>query len=155
MNKLNEILLEELPDLKKHGETFLNKELSKLNYKRYSGAYGVYAMRSQKSIILRFRLPGGVISKEELQFIYDMALKYNLGGIHLTTRQCIQLHNLSLDAILDIIEQGILKGLYTRGSGGNYPRNVSMSPLTGVTPGEAFDVLPFAIAANVYLLKSI
>lgn len=155
MNKLNEILLEELPDLKKHGEAFLNKELSKLNFKRYSGAFGVYAMRSQKSFILRFRLPGGVISKEELQFIYDMALKYNLGGIHLTTRQCIQLHNLSLDAILDIIEQGILKGLYTRGSGGNYPRNVSMSPLTGVTPGEAFDVLPFAIAANVYLLKSI
>ena len=155
MNRLNEILLEELPELKKQGEAFLNKELSKLDFKRFSGAFGVYAMRNQERFILRFRLPGGIISKEELKFIYDMAMKYELDGIHLTTRQCIQLHNLSLDAVLDIIEQGILNGLYTRGTGGNYPRNVAMSPLTGVTPGEAFDVLPFAQAANMHLLKSI
>lgn len=155
MNELNQILLEEIPSLKEHGEAFLNKSLSKLDFKRFSGGFGVYATRDGQHFILRFRLPGGILSKEELSLIYSMALKYDLPTVHLTTRQCIQLNNLPLEGIISIMKEGLLAGLYTRGSGGNYPRNVSMSPLTGVTPDEAFDVLPFAIAANLHLLKSI
>lgn len=155
MNELNQILLEEIPNLKKQGEAFLSKNLSKIDFKKYSGAFGVYATRDGNHFILRFRLPGGIISKEELNFIYTTALKYHLSTVHLTTRQCIQLNDLPLEGVIDTMKEGLSKGLYTRGSGGNYPRNVSMSPLAGVTPGEAFDILAFAIAAHLHLLKSI
>lgn len=155
MNELNTILLNELPNFKNKAEQFLNKDLSKLDFKKISGGFGVYARRDEQSFILRFRMPCGIISRSELKFIYDMATKHNLNDIHLTTRQCIQLNNLSLDAIYETIEQGIHHGLYTRGTGGNYPRNVAMSPLTGVLPNEAFDVLPFAMASNWHLLKNI
>lgn len=155
MNELNERLLKELPDFKNKGKQFLAKEITKSDFKKISGGLGVYAQRDGQSFIIRFRIPGGIISQKELQFVYDMALKHNLDSIHLTTRQCIQLNGLSLDSTCEVIEQGIHVGLYTRGSGGNYPRNVAMSPLTGLTDNEAFDVLPFAIAANLHLLKRI
>ena len=43
--------------------------------------------------------------------------------------------------------------IITRGGGGDNPRNVMASPLTGVQAGEAFDVLPWAEAASDYLLS--
>lgn len=155
MNEFNERLLKELPDFRTKIEQFLDQKIARADFKKISGGFGVYAQRDGTSFILRFRLPGGVISQKELKFLYDMALKHNLDCIHLTTRQCIQLNGLSIDGICEAIEGGIHQGLYTRGTGGNYPRNVAMSPLSGIIADEAFDVLPFAMAANLHLLKNV
>ena len=54
MNKLNEILLEELPDLKKHSEAFLNKELSKSFIKLvYWGRLSIYSQIGPSSFLLK------------------------------------------------------------------------------------------------------
>ena len=42
------------------------------------------------------------------------------------------------------MEKALNNGLYTRGGGGNFPRNVSLSPMSGVEKNEAFDVTEFA-----------
>jgi len=52
-----------------------------------------------------------------------------------------------------IMEAAIPCGIITRGGGGDNPRNIQASPLTGVQPGEAFDVMPWAEAATEYLLS--
>ena len=44
-------------------------------------------------------------------------------------------------------------GVYTKGGGGDNPRNVMASPLSGVQPGEAFDVIPYTEAVTKYLLS--
>ena len=41
------------------------------------------------------------------------------------------------------------------GAGGNFPRNVAISPLSGVDPNEAFDVTPYALATGDYFLKDV
>ena len=155
MNNFNEILLNEIPTLEEAAKRFLNGELAKPDFKKVSGGFGVYAERSAKSFILRFRLPGGVIQLKDLQFIYNQAKTNNLDYIHLTTRQCVQLHNLPIDSVCNIMREGIEQGLYTRGSGGNYPRNVAMSPLAGVSLDEPFDIVPYAMASNLHLLQKV
>lgn len=51
------------------------------------------------------------------------------------------------------MEGAIGVGIYCRGGGGDNPRNVMSSPLSGVQQGEAFDVQPYAEAATEYLLS--
>ena len=155
MNNLKEILLNELPNFKETSFKFLNGEMSKLDYKGFSGGYGVYAQRDQKSFMIRLRTSSGVISKSQLYTIYNMAYKNKLEKIHLTTRQAVQLHDLSVDQICNIMEEGIHKDIFSRGGGGNFPRNVGLSPLSGVDPDEAFDVTPYAFATDKHFISKI
>lgn len=53
------------------------------------------------------------------------------------------------------MEKALDNGLYTRGGGGNFPRNVSLSPMSGVEKNEAFDVTEFANAISKYLMERI
>ncbi len=61
----------------------------------------------------------------------------------MTTCQTIQLHNLEADAACKIMERALDYGIVTMGGGGDFPRNVMVSPLTG-TEEEYFDVMPYA-----------
>lgn len=155
VNNLKSILLDEIPGFREFGHKFINKEATSAEFKNVSGGMGVYAHRGGNEFMARFRIPSGVIKKEELEIIYSLAKKYNLSNIHLTTRQSIQLHGLSIDEICEVMEQGIENNLYTRGAGGNYPRNVAMSPLSGVDKKEAFDVTPYAMKVNEHFLNKI
>ncbi|MCC0707656.1 nitrite/sulfite reductase [Clostridioides sp. ES-S-0190-01] len=154
MDNLKETLLNELDNFKEYSLKLLNGEINKMQYKGFSGGYGVYAQRDKKSFMIRLRVSAGVLSKSQLKKIYQMATKHKLDKIHLTTRQAIQLHDLSIDSIVDIMEEGIKNDIFTRGSGGNYPRNVGLSPLSGVDPDEAFDVTPYAVATDKYFIKN-
>ena len=155
MNNLKETLLSELPNFREKSLKFLNGEISKPEYKGFSGGYGVYAQRDKKSFMIRLRTSCGVISKSQLHTIYNMAYENKLEKIHLTTRQAIQLHELTVDQICSIMEEGIHKDIFTRGGGGNFPRNVGLSPLSGVNPDEAFDVTPYAVATDKHFISKI
>ena len=154
MDNFKKILLNELPNFKEYSSKFLNGEINKMQYKGFSGGYGVYAQRDKKSFMIRLRVSAGVLSQYQLNKIYEIAIKHNLDKIHLTTRQAIQLHDLSINSIVDIMEEGIKNDIFTRGGGGNYPRNVGLSPLSGVDPREVFDVTPYAVATDKYFIKN-
>ena len=86
--------------------------------------------------MLRLRLPGGRVTKDKLKFITDSIRKYNIDKVHFTTCQTIQLHNLNADAVCAIAVEALDHGIVTRGGGGDFPRNVMVSPLSGVEQGE-------------------
>ena len=69
-----------------------------------------------------------------------------------TTCQTIQLHDLGPDTLYAIMEQALDAGIVTMGGGGDFPRNVMCSPLSGVQADEYFDTLPYAEAAGDYLM---
>lgn len=102
--------------------------------------------------MLRLRLSGGEINKENLKFIADSIRKYRIDLVHFTTCQTVQLHNLTKETVCALVGEAFEQGIITRGGGGDYPRNVMCSPLSGVDKGEAFDVLPYAKEAADYLL---
>ena len=155
LEKTKELFLSEIPNFKEQCLKLINGDLSKMEYKGISGGYGVYAQRDQKSFMIRLRFSSGVISNEQLHKIYYFAKKYNLSRVHFTTRQAVQLHDLDVDGVCSIMEEGIRSNIFTRGSGGNFPRNVGLSPLSGVDPDEAFDVTPYAVATDRHFMSKI
>lgn len=155
MNELKKQLLEEIDEFRKTGDSFLRKEISVAEFKKASGGMGVYAERGGKKFMIRLRIPSGVTNVEELNTIYKLAKKYNLEKIHLTTRQAIQLHTMDFKDICDLMEECLDYDIFTRGAGGNYPRNVAISPLAGVDRGEIFDCTPYALAVGNHFLRKI
>ncbi|MBW9173519.1 nitrite/sulfite reductase [Clostridium estertheticum] len=155
MNNLNEILLSEIEAFRAIGNKFLSGEMSKMDFKGASGGMGVYAQSSGKDFMVRFRMPAGIASIKDLKQIYDFANRYKVENIHITTRQAMQLHGITIDEVCNIMKEGINKELYVRGSGGNYPRNVSASPLSGVEKNEVFDISPYATAVGKHFLNKI
>lgn len=143
---------DELPEFKEKTLQFYSGEMKKSEYKGFSGKFGSYAQRDGKASMLRLRMAGGHLTKEKLKFIADSIKKYQIDKVHLTTCQTVQLHNLKPEAVFDIMEGAFDVGIVTMGGGGDFPRNVMASPLSGVEKGEYFDVLPYAEAAGEYLL---
>lgn len=141
----------DLPEFREKSAAFFAGEMSKVAYKGFSGYYGTYAQRDGKASMLRLRMPAGCVTPEKLAFTAEMIRKHGIGRVHFTTCQTIQLHDLTQEAVCDIIERALDHGIITMGGGGDYPRNVMCSPLSGVEEGEYFDVLPWAQAAGDYL----
>lgn len=146
---------EDLKDFREMTEKFYAKEVSIKDYKGFSGGFGSYAQRGGEASMLRLRMPGGRITKEKLKFLIDAIAAYDVRRVHLTTCQTVQFHDLGMKAVCDIMEQAMEVGIITRGGGGDFPRNVMVSPLSGVEQGEYFDVLPYAERAGDYLMGMI
>ena len=146
---------EDLKDFREMTGKFYAKEVSIKDYKGFSGGFGSYAQRGGEASMLRLRMPGGRITKEKLKFLVDAIAAYDVRRVHLTTCQTVQFHDLGMKAVCDIMERAMEVGIITRGGGGDFPRNVMVSPLSGVEQGEYFDVLPYAKRAGDYLMGMI
>lgn len=148
-------LTEFLPDLEEFKEKtmkFHNKEMTVPEYKGFSGGFGSYAQRGGEKHMLRLRMAGGQLTKERLKFVADVCEQYHINFIKLTTCQSIQLHNLEAEDLCELIDKAWRAGMISRGGGGDFPRNIMASPLSGVQADEYFDVLPYAQEAGEYLM---
>lgn len=152
---LQKELLDELSTFREKTQQFVNKEISMKDYKGFSGGYGSYAQRGGEKFMLRLRMNQGRLTKEKLQFIVEECRKYGISRTHCTTCQTVQLHDVPSDVLDKVMEKALYHGIVMRGGGGDYPRNVMCSPLSGVDPEEDFDVLPYAEKTGEYLLSII
>ena len=144
-----------LPDLEEFADKtmkFHNGEIKVPEYKGFSGGYGSYAQRGAKTHMLRLRMAGGRVTKERLKAIVSLCEEYAVKRIKLTTCESIQLHDLEAEVLTEMMEKAWKADMISRGGGGDFPRNVMMSPLSGVEKGENFDVAPYALAAGEYLM---
>ena len=148
-----EIYQSEIREFSEKISAFSQGGIDKKDYKSYSGGMGSYAQRDQTKHMLRLRLPGGRLTLERLKFIADTVEKYGVDRLKLTTCETVQLHDLAPEQVPAIMEAAVSAGVYTKGGGGDNPRNVISSPLSGVQVGEAFDVNPWAEAVTAYLLS--
>ena len=151
-------LTEFLPDLDEFREKtmqFHNGQITVAEYKGFSGGFGSYAQRGGKKHMLRLRMAGGRLTKERLKFIVDSCDRYQIDRIKITTCQSIQLHDLEAADLCEMIEDAWKAGMISRGGGGDFPRNVMASPLSGVEMEEYFDVMPYAEAAGEYMMNFI
>ena len=131
---------------------FYAGEVPAPQYKGFSGGFGSYAQKGGKASMLRLRMTGGRVTKERMQFVADAIKEGHTDKIHFTTCQTIQLHNLSEDSVCELAAKALDAGIVTRGAGGDFPRNVMVSPLSGIEEGEYFDVRPYAEAVADYLM---
>ncbi|WP_333802685.1 nitrite/sulfite reductase, partial [Sphingobacterium multivorum] len=75
-------------------------------------------------------------------------------NLHLTTRQDIQIHYVSLDRTPELWSKLAEDDITLREACGNTVRNVTASPSSGIDPKEPFDVSPYAQATFEYFLRN-
>lgn len=144
----------DIPTFREKTAEFYSGEMKKNEYKGFSGRYGSYAQRNSFNM-LRLRMTAGRITKEKLAFIADSIKKHDVKMVHFTTCQAVQLHNLNQETVCDIMESALDVDIVTMGGGGDFPRNIMCSPLSGVEVGENFDVLPYAEITGKYMMNFI
>lgn len=132
---------------------FQQGELDKKAYKGISGGMGSYAQKDATKHMLRLRMAGGRLTLERLKFLAEAVERYDIRKLKLTTCETVQLHDLSAEQVPSLMAEAICSDIFSKGGGGDNPRNVMCSPLSCVQPGEAFDVMPWAEAATKYLLS--
>ena len=142
----------DLPAFAEKTAAFYAGEVSKAEYKGFSGLYGSYAQRGGAASMLRLRMTAGQATPEKLAFVAKSIRDWDVKRIHFTTCQTIQLHDLAPEAVCAIMEKAFDVGIVTMGGGGDFPRNVMCAPLAGLDPDEYFDVTPYAEAAGEYLM---
>ena len=152
MGKDIEFFRNRLPEFKEAEESFFSGQMNAKEYKGISGKFGSYAQKGGELGMIRLRMCGGHMTKDKLSFIIDECERYGISRIHTTTCETVQLHNLTGDQIYQIMDRALDHGINTQGGGGDNPRNVSATSLSGVEPGERFDVYPYAKETETYLL---
>jgi sulfite reductase (ferredoxin) len=100
----------------------------------------------------RIKVPYGGLNPEQMIVLAELAEEYSDAICHITTRQDIQLHFISIEDTPDIFRRLAAVGITTREACGNSVRNVTACPLAGVCNTESFDVTPYANAVAFYLL---
>ncbi len=145
----------DLPAFREQTAAFYRGEVTKADYKGFSGYYGSYAQRGGKASMLRLRMPAGRVTKDKLAFVAKAIREYHVPRVHFTTCQAIQLHDLDQETVCTLLDKALDAGIVPIGGGGDFPRNVTCSPLSGVEADEFFDVLPWALAAGEYLMHFI
>src|SRR5215204_691262 len=115
---------------------------------------GVYGQRQADVQMCRIKLPMGGVTPEQLEMFADVVEEYApLNKGHITTRQNIQIHHIPLSEMAELIRKVSDSGLSSREGCGNTVRNVTGDPWAGVTPGELFDITPYAGAYVRYFVR--
>src|ERR1019366_9231482 len=73
--------------------------------------------------------------------------------LHLTTRQDVQIHYVSLERTPELWAKLEEDDITIREACGNTVRNVTASATAGIDPKESFDVSPYADAVSRYFLR--
>jgi sulfite reductase beta subunit-like hemoprotein len=115
-------------------------------------SYGLYYQLDHTSHMQRIKVPGGMLSAEQMDAMADVADRYGRGIAHVTTRQDIQIHWVPVDGIIDLYERLMAVGITTRGACADSVRNVTACPYAGTAPDEPFDVAPYCLAIHDYFL---
>lgn len=132
-------------------ERFRRGELSQGEFKIARVTSGIYEQRKQGTFMLRIRLPGGDITPSQIRHIVGIARRRN-AYLHLTDRQEVQMHNLTLSDLIPMCRELLEASLSPRGGGGNTVRNITGCPRSGFCPNQVFDVTPFAIGTTEWMI---
>src|SRR4029079_16293227 len=100
------------------------------------------------TLMLRVKIPSGILRPGELRAIGEVSNKYGRGDAELTTRQCIQLHWLELSALPDVFADLEAAGITSAVGGGDTVRNITGGPVSGLAADELFDATPIVEGAT-------
>lgn len=140
LNKLSELI-----------NNYKTGRITTVQLKSFRVPFGIYEQRESNTYMMRIRFTGGELSPAKIKALAGICKKYEKSA-HLTTRQDIQIHNVSLDEIVPIYWELLKNGMSCIGGGGNTVRNILSCPLTGLSSKSKFDVLPYAQVLTDFLL---
>jgi sulfite reductase (ferredoxin) len=150
----NPIVEKDILDLEQKIRAFREGKIHDEKFRSLRLARGVYGQRQPGVQMVRIKLPFGKVTFKQLLRIADVSDEYGSGNLHLTTRQDIQIHYVSLDRTPELWAELERDDITLREACGNTVRNVTSSPDAGINPDELFDVSPYAQAVFKYFLRN-
>jgi len=109
---------------------------------------------AQDSFMLRMRVPGGVLTSDQLRGLAEMAEEWGSGRADITTRANMQIREFQPRDIVRVLNKVQSLGMCSRGSGADNIRNITASPTSGIDAEELLDVQPYARALERYIQNS-
>ncbi|HEY4326754.1 MAG TPA: nitrite reductase [Mucilaginibacter sp.] len=150
----NPIVEKDIIDLEKKIRAFREGKIHDEKFRSLRLARGIYGQRQPGVQMVRIKLPFGKVTFKQLLRIADISDEYASRNLHLTTRQDIQIHYVSLDRTPQLWAELAQDDITLREACGNTVRNVTASPTSGIDPAEPFDVSPYAQATFEYFLRN-
>lgn len=150
----NPLVERDIIELEKKIALFREGKIAEEKFRSLRLARGVYGQRQPGVQMIRIKLPYGKISLQQLYRISDVSDEYATGNLHITTRQDIQLHYVSLERTPQLWSELDKDDITLREACGNTVRNVTASSMAGIDPNEPFDVTPYAHAVFEYFLRN-
>jgi len=125
-------------------QNFLDGKLTADEFRPFRLRRGIYGQRQEGVQMIRTKIPGGLLTSDQMRQLAAVADFCGGGKGHLTTRQNMQYHFVPLAQVPDALHMLADGRLTTREACYNTVRNVTACPLAGIHPEEPFDVQPYA-----------
>lgn len=148
------IVQKDIIDLEKKIALFRDGKIDDERFRSLRLARGVYGQRQEGVQMIRIKLPFGKVTSQQLQRICKVSDEYSTGRLHITTRQDIQIHYVSLDRTPQLWAELEKDDVTLREACGNTVRNITASETAGIDPDEPFDVSPYAHAMFQFFLRN-
>src|SRR4051812_10194372 len=150
----NPVVEKDILDLEKKIRLFQEGAIHPDKFRSLRLARGVYGQRQQGVQMVRIKLPFGRVTVKQLLRISDISDEYAIRNLHITTRQDVQIHFVSLDRTPELWAKLEQDDLTLREACGSTVRNITASHTAGIDPNEPFDVSPYAHETFRYLLRN-
>jgi sulfite reductase (ferredoxin) len=149
----NPLVEKDIIELEQKIRAFREGTIAEEKFRSLRLARGVYGQRQQGVQMVRIKLPYGKMTLAQWKRIADVSDEYSTGNLHLTTRQDIQIHFVSLDRTPQLWAELEKDNVTLREACGNTVRNITASDTAGIDKEEAFDITPYAHAMFEYFLR--
>lgn len=150
----NPIVEKDIIDLERKIRLFKEGKIDDERFRSLRLARGVYGQRQEGVQMIRIKLPFGKVTSEQLHRITKVSDEYSTGRLHITTRQDIQIHYVSLDRTPELWANLEKDDVTLREACGNTVRNITASETAGIDVEEPFDVSPYAHAMFQFFLRN-
>ncbi|MEM8896581.1 MAG: nitrite reductase [Bacteroidota bacterium] len=148
------IVEKDILELEKKIRLFREGKVDEERFRSLRLARGIYGQRQPGVQMIRIKLPYGKMTTRQLRRIAAVSDEYSTGNLHITTRQDIQIHYVSLDRTPELWAELERDQVTLREACGNTVRNITASPTAGIDAKEAFDVTPYADTFFRYFLRN-
>ena len=150
----NPIVQKDIIDLERKINLFKEGKIDDERFRSLRLARGVYGQRQEGVQMIRIKLPFGKVTSQQLLRISKVSDEYSTGRLHITTRQDIQIHYVSLDKTPQLWADLEKDDITLREACGNTVRNITASETAGIDLEEPFDVSPYAHAMFQFFLRN-
>jgi sulfite reductase (ferredoxin) len=150
----NPVVERDILELERKIQLFHEGKIDEDKFRSLRLARGIYGQRQPGVQMIRIKLPFGRVTSEQLHRIADVSDEYSRGRLHITTRQDIQIHHVSLDRTPELWSELEKDNITLREACGNAVRNITASETAGIDPKEPFDVSPYADATFKFFLRN-
>ena len=150
----NPLVQKDIIELDRKIQLYQNGKIDEDGFRSLRLARGIYGQRQEGVQMIRIKLPFGRLSSAQLHRIADVSDEYSTGRLHITTRQDIQIHYVSLDRTPELWAELEKSDITLREACGNAVRNITASETAGIDPDEPFDVTPYADAVFKFFLRN-